>query len=330
MGVSALGDICKGLMEHGMEPEMPAAILQKGTTAAQKRIVATVGTLEAETIRQGVETPAIIVVGKVCTLADEFDWYGKLPLAGRKILVTRPKELISQMAEKLRKKGAEVLELPAIRTTAICPNEPLEEAFAQIGTYDWIVFTSPTGVRIFFDAMKEAGVDIRHLTGAKFAVIGSGTAKALKERGLFYDLMPEVYDGASLGRALAKVCQPGERVLIPRAAIGNQELITELKKVGDLSIHEVSTYDTFYESQTLVDERAEFEEGRIDCAVFTSASTVRGFSEAVKGIDFQKVRAVCIGKQTKAAADALGMETYMAERATMDSVVACVEKLFEK
>lgn len=105
MGVAALGEICRGLMEHGMDRDMPAAVLQKGTTAAQKRILATVSVLQEETERQGVETPAIIVVGKVCALAEEFDWYGELPLAGRKILVTRPKELISSMAERLRCQG---------------------------------------------------------------------------------------------------------------------------------------------------------------------------------------------------------------------------------
>ena len=73
--------------------------------------------------------------------------------------------------------------------------------------------------------------------------------------------------------------------------------------------------------------KAEFDTGTVDYAVFTSASTVRGFAQAVKGIDFSKVKAVCIGRQTKAAADELGMETYMAEQATMDSVVSCVEKL---
>ena len=63
MGVSALPDICEGLIGAGMEKDMPAAILQKGTTAGQKRIVATVSTLEEEVKRQGIETPAIIVVG---------------------------------------------------------------------------------------------------------------------------------------------------------------------------------------------------------------------------------------------------------------------------
>lgn len=330
MGVSALGDICQGLLAHGMDVDMPAAILQKGTTAAQKRIVATVSTLKQEVERQGVETPAIIVVGKVCSLAEEFAWYEKLPLAGKKILVTRPKELISAMAEKLRAKGAEVLELPAIRTVPIQPNEALAAAFERLSDYDWVTFTSPTGVRVFFDAMKENGKDVRSLAGAKIAVIGSGTKKALEERGLFADLMPEVYDGKALGEAMAEACRPGERVLIPRAAIGNHELIAELQKVGHLEVDDVATYDTLYESSPLIDERAEFENGNIDYAVFTSASTVKGFAQAVKGLDFGKVRAVCIGKQTRAAADALGMETYMAEKATMDSVVECVEKLCGK
>lgn len=98
MGVKALPDIMKGLLENGCDPFMPAAVLQKGTLAGQKRIVATVSTLEEEVERQGVETPAIIVVGRVCSLAQEFAWYEDLPLAGTKILVTRPRELVSAMS----------------------------------------------------------------------------------------------------------------------------------------------------------------------------------------------------------------------------------------
>ena len=114
MGVSALSDICQGLLDGGMSPDMPAAILQKGTTAGQKRIVATVSTLPQEVARQGIETPAIIVVGKVCSLSEDFAWYEELPLSGWKVLVTRPKSLVSETSRKLREKGAEVLELPSI------------------------------------------------------------------------------------------------------------------------------------------------------------------------------------------------------------------------
>ena len=135
MGVAALPDICGGLMDAGMDPDMPAAILQKGTTAGQKRIVATVSTLEAEVKRRGIETPAIIVVGKVCTLADRFGWYENLPLAGWKVVVTRPKELVSKTAQLLREKGAEVLELPAIRTVPLEDQTRLHKAMDHLEEY---------------------------------------------------------------------------------------------------------------------------------------------------------------------------------------------------
>mgnify|MGYP005784681401 FL=1 len=243
MGVKALSDICQGLLKAGMDREMPAAILQKGTTARQKRIVATVSTLAEEVRRQGIETPAIIVVGKVCALADKFSWYEKLPLAGWKVLLTRPKDLISSMAGKLRRMGAEVLELPAIRTEPIEENPELEKAMEVLSEYQWLVFTSPTGVKVFFQQMKKYGKDIRSLGQAKVAAIGEGTRKKLEERGIFADLMPEVYDGASLGKALAEVCDGSEKILIPRARLGTRELLIPLEEKG-IHTDDIPTYDT--------------------------------------------------------------------------------------
>lgn len=326
MGLSALEDICEGLMKAGMSPDMPAAVLEKGTTAAQKRIVATVGTLKEEAQRQKAKTPAIIIVGKVCTLSETFAWYEKLPLAGWKILVTRPKALISRTAAQLREKGAEVLEIPSIATVPKEEQNGLQQAFAHMEQYDWLVFTSPTGVDIFFEELFRQKKDIRSLGNVKIAVIGQGTEKKLNERGLFADLMPEIYDGDALGDALAAEVQPQERILIPRAEKGNQNLTAKLLQAG-VQVEDLSTYQTVYEKSSVIDEKAVFENGEIDCVVFTSASTVKGFAESVEGIDYTKVRAACIGKQTKAAADALGMQTYMAERATIDSLIALVEEM---
>ncbi len=60
--------------------------------------------------------------------------------------------------------------------------------------------------------------------------------------------------------------------------------------------------------------------------VFTSSSTVRGFAQATKGMDYSFVRAVCIGRQTEAAAKELAMKTMTAKEATIDSMVeACVK-----
>ena len=327
MGVTALEDICSNLMKAGMEASTPAAILQQGTTAGQKRIVATVGTLKEEVDRQGIETPAIIVVGGVCEVANKFGWYEKLPLAGCKVLVTRPKELISTMAKRLREQGAEVLELPAIAVAPVKDRGTIEACLSRLETYQWIAFTSPSGVRIFFELLLEAGKDIRALGNVKIAAVGTGTKKALKEHGLYPDLVPEVFEGAALGRKIAEVCEKNARILMPRAAIGNHEILEELSKRADLQVDDVATYDTTYEAQELIDEAGEFEQGKIDYAVFTSASTVRGFVNATPGLDYTKVKAACIGRQTQAEAKKHGMTTYVAAEASIDSLVELVIQL---
>ena len=327
MGIAALGDICKGLLSAGMAPDVPAAVLECGTTAAQRRIGATLGTLEAVCAQTTVRTPAIIVVGQVCGLADDFSWYEKRSLAGVRVLVTRPRERISGMADLLRHRGAEVLELPAIRTEPVSDPAPVRAAIDRLarGEYDWITFTSPCGVEIFLAQLLEV-CDIRALASAKLAAIGQGTRKVLWKYGLKADFVPSVYDGRTLGAELAKVCAPGSRMLIPRAAIGNRELIEELARRDDLEITDVATYDTLYESSRVIDERAVIESGDVDFAVFTSASTVRGFAESVRGVDFAKVRAVCIGEQTAAAAREYGMQIWISRRATLESLAERVEE----
>ena len=326
LGIAALEDICKGLLNGGMDPDMPAAVLQKGTTAGQKRVVATVSTLNAEVDRQGIETPAIIVVGKVCSLADRFAWYEKLPLAGWKVLVTRPRQHISKTADLLRKKGAEVLELPSICTVPVEDNSRLYEAFEKLAAYQWIIFTSPVGVEIFFDEMDRKEMDVRSLGQAKIAVIGEGTKKKLKEHHLLADFVPSVYDGETLGTEIAKELQGDEKILIPRAEAGNKKL-TELLEQTGAKVDDIATYTTCYEKSRLIDEKKEFETGSVDCVVFTSASTVKGFVEGTPGLDYTSVKAACIGKQTKAAADAYGMQTRMAKKATIESLIELVEEM---
>ena len=344
MGLSTLPVIMRGLLDAGISPDTPAAVLERGTTAGQRRVLATVSTLEEETDRARIKAPAIIVVGEVCRLAESFAWAEKRPLAGRKILLTRPKELISEMAGRLRRMGAEVLEMPAIETVPIQPNPALEDCFQKdpkgaaysqktAGRTDWMVFTSPTGVRIFMDWFLPDH-DIRDLAGIRIAAIGEGSAKKLRQYGIRCDFVPTVYDGETLGRELAqKIRQEREahndipaavRVLIPRAAIGSRELVEELEKAGDIEILDIPTYTTEYVTKSIVDAREQIENGEIHYAVFTSASTVRGFSAVMEGADLSRIKAVCIGRQTRAAAQAQGMQTRMAEKATLDALLDAV------
>ncbi len=327
MGVAALPDICGGLLAAGMASDMPAAILQQGTTANQKKIVATVSTLEEQVNRLGIETPAIIVVGQVCSYGEDFSWYEKMPLFGAKIVVTRPKDRISAISGKLRELGAQVLEIPAIRTIPIRPNPALEKAIESLSSYDYLVFTSPAGVQYFMEALAAQKKDIRRFSGGKIAVIGQGTEKELKKYGIFADLMPEIYDAAHLGAMIGEDCQDTDRILIPRARIGSKELTEEIEKRKKAGITDLPIYDTVYEKSEFVDERTEFESGNANMAIFTSASTVRGFVQAAQGLDYRKVTAACIGKQTKAAADEYGMRTFVAREATPDALVELAVKI---
>lgn len=327
MGLGALDDICKGLLDADMDPGMPAAVLQQGTTAGQKRVMATVSTLPDIAKREEIETPALIVVGKVCELSEKFEWYEKLPLSGYKVVITRPRGLNSKSAEKLRRRGAEVIELPAIRTEVIPDNKRLSECIQNLKSYQWIAFTSTTGVQVFFEAMAREHCDIRNLIRCRVAAVGRATQRALAQCGLFADLVPDVSDGESLGAKLAGVCGPYDKILLPRAEGGGSEIIEEIRKRADLVVDDVSIYTTTYIKSKDLDERILFETGKVDCAVFTSASTVKGFVEAAEGLDYSLVTAACIGKQTKAAADACGMKTYMAKKATMDSLVDLVIEL---
>ena len=188
--------------------------------------------------------------------------------------------------------------------------------------------------------MKRKKLDVRRLAKTRFAVIGSGSEKELEKYGFYGDLMPEVYDGEHLGMALAAVCEEeltkkdtekSLRILIPRAAVGNQELIWALAQVSGLEVSDVPTYDTYYgldteEETPALDLAAELSSGGRDYVIFTSASTVKGFAAAAAGLDDTKVRAICIGRQTKEAADALGMQTWMSEKASIDSLI---DKLME-
>lgn len=326
MGIAALPDICSGLLEAGLDGSTPAAVLERGTTAAQRRIGATLETLEAECAKVQVRTPAIIVVGRVCALADTFFWAEKRPLSGVKVLLTRPRELSSGFASILREKGAEVLELPAIRTEPATDPGPIRRAIQRLagGGYDWIVFTSPTGVRVFFRELMEIS-DHRAMCCVKIAAIGQGTAKALLELGWKADFIPSTADGETLGTELYRRCSPDARILIPRAASGGKELIHELERDGRV-IDDVPLYHTVYAASRVIDPRQVLEEDEHCFAVFTSASTVNGFAGSVPDADMHMVRAVCIGRQTAAAAGALGMKIWIAPKATLESLAQELEE----
>ena len=328
MGVASLKEITKGLLEAKMDPETPAAIIENGTTSAQKSVTSNLKTLAKRAKEEGIKAPAVIVIGDVAGCAKSLSWREKLPLYGRKIILCRPEGRSKKTALSLREKGAEVLEFPSISTRQIKENSRLKECISGLDKYGWIVFTGAEGVRVFFKKLFEYGKDARNLSGIKFAAIGPATAKELKKYAIASDLVPEKYDGASLGKELLKRAKPNERILIPRSSIGGDDIINALKKRPDILADDVPVYDIFYEEPAFAGIRKCIEENTADCVVFASASAVRGFAAAFKGEDLTKTTAVCIGQPTRKEADKYGMKSYVAESAEMRSVEEKITELF--
>ena len=142
--------------------------------------------------------------------------------------------------------------------------------------------------------------------------------------------MPQEYYAADLGRALAQQMQPGERLLLPRAKMGSQELTDILQQQG-IHCTDLPLYDTVYTSHNCDKVRQMIEENAISCAVFTtsftslplmftSASTVEGFVRSMQDCPLRGLRALCIGEKTAQAARQAGMQVSVSKQATIDSL----------
>ena len=80
MGVSSITDVCAGCISAGMEKDMPAAIVENATMSQQRKFIGTVETLPSIARDNEVKSPAVIIIGKVCSLSERFDWFSTKPL----------------------------------------------------------------------------------------------------------------------------------------------------------------------------------------------------------------------------------------------------------
>ena len=321
MGVTSLPKICKGLLDAGMAPDMPAAVIEKGTCPGQRKLISTLEKLSSEAEKAGVKSPAIIVVGKVCSLSNRFDWFDCLSLKGKTVVVTRPEDRSGTLTQRLRELGAEAVDYPCIRTVAREENPELEEAIGNLSRYRCLVFTSPAGPEIFFRRLRAAGRDARALSGLTLAAIGPKTAKALEKHGVTADLVPETYDSDHLAKALEAVEGP---VLLCRASRGSTALPEMLERKG-IPFADVPIYDTVYTSPD--PQKVDALLGEKLLVTFTSASTVRGFVESLPGRDLKNVIGCCIGKQTEAEAKKYGLTTVVSQEATMESLMETIKEV---
>src|SRR5262249_53163651 len=158
------------------------------TRPAQETLTGTLATLPGLLVERGMKPPATIVVGEVVRLREKLDWYERLPLFGKRIVVTRAKEQADALAARLRALGADAIEVPTIEIRPAADFGPLDRAIANLQSYDWLIFTSANGVRFFVDRLDRSNADWRALQ-ARICAIGPATRAAVEALHLKVDLM---------------------------------------------------------------------------------------------------------------------------------------------
>jgi uroporphyrinogen III methyltransferase/synthase len=286
MGVRQLPRIAERLIAHGRAPNEPAAIIERGTLPDQRTVRTTLTALGEQEAR----APAVTVVGPVAAMHDELSWLRDGPLSGVTVAVTRARAQASGLAARLRALGAGVVEAPAIRI------EPLPVALPEPGAYDLLVLTSPNGVDELFRHVRDA----RALAGPTIAVVGPGTAAALRARGVEPDVVPQRAVGEGLVEALAG--RRFRRALVARAQDA-RDVVPDALRAAGTEVDVVALYRTMPEP--LADDARAAVLGA-DWATFTSASSVRFFRDAAGTLDGPRIAS--IGPVTSAALRELGCE----------------------
>jgi uroporphyrinogen III methyltransferase/synthase len=311
--------VAAALLDLELDPDTPVLVVSQPATARQQTIATALAGVPA------VPGPAVVIVGEA---AGErlVPWWESRPLFGLSVLVPRSRQQAGLLSAELRALGAEPVEVPTIAIEP--PRNPatLDKAVAGIvsGRYAWVAFTSANAVTALRERIELVGLDARVFSGTKIAAVGTATAESLREFGLRPDLVPSgSMTAAALGREWPPRddrLDPLDRILLPRADIATETLVSAVKAKGWL-VDEVTAYRTVRAAPPQEEVRAAVRGGGIDAVVFTSSSTVRNFV-ALCGLPHPSTVVAVIGPQTAATARELGLRVDVESRQSTVTGVA--------
>src|SRR2546428_11951411 len=230
-------------------------------------------------------------------------------MRNRRVLVLRPADQAGALAARLQTIGMDPVVIPAVAIHPPASWEDVDAALGRLASYDWVLFTSASGVSMFFARRRAQEIAGSLPAPARWAAIGPGTAAALLAQGVHDPWVPSRYLGETAGDELP--ASPGQRVLRICGETATPVAPVRLRGRGIL-VDEVVAYRTVEappESDSLL--RHAWSEG-IDAVVFTSASTVRGFARLAQRVRIDDaigdVVIVAIGPVTAGAARVMGWQ----------------------
>lgn len=328
MARTKLAGIAQELLEGGMDPSTPFAFIQWGGSNRQRVVTST---LEKSISGAPAEigTPMIAIVGPLVTYREQLQWLERKPLFGRTILLLRAPEQNESVARELENLGAEVLVEPVIRIEPPRTWSEVDQVIEEIGSFDWIVFSSRNGVRHFIDRLLNLGKDVRALANSKIAAIGPGTGEELRLLSLRADLIPSEHRAEGLAAELLPHVNE-KKILLVRADRGRTVLEEQLGPVAR-EVKTVVTYRQVDVTQPSGDTLDRLRKGEITDVLLTSSNIARGFfgwlDEETRKVVRERTRVVSISPVTSGVIRELGFD--VAREAKIYTMEGMIEALLE-
>ena len=320
MGMHHLPEIVTELLAAGKDRNTPCAIVMEGTTKGQKTVRAPLFELPARAAKQGLTSPAVIVVGAVAGME-----LVSRPITGITVGVTGTRHFVDRISSELQDRGLSPWDMSFMEI------RPTKEPLPDLADYGWLVFTSPNGVRVFLDQWKQERRDLRSLYDKKIAVIGPGTAAVLQGAGIYADYMPRVYDAAHLAQGLSDIIlkETGPCPAIFLRAKQGSDILPLTFREKKIPCVEYPLYELGVQEE----KRDAVIAKEPDYIVFGSAMGVRAYFEGLqkKGIGNTKSRYVCIGECcAKEVSQYTDTQPLIAEESSVSAVAECLCREIEK
>ncbi len=277
MGMSNLEEIVGHLISGGRAPDTPAAVVMEGTTPRQRVVEAPLSELVKRAKEAGLRAPSAVVVGGVVQLRKALAWFERLPLFGKRVLVTRTLEQSASLRDALQEAGAEPAVIPMIRIEAILESPEIDAALADLAEYDVLLLTSANAARHLAARAEERGCDLAVLH-AEVVCVGPATAAAALEAGFPVHQVPvSRFDAEAMLDGIRRELSPaGKRFLLPRAAKSREVLPSGLREIG-ARVDAVSVYRTVPADVDWARLGERLAQGEFDALTFASPSAVRHF-----------------------------------------------------
>jgi uroporphyrinogen III methyltransferase/synthase len=289
MSVTHLDDVVQRLLAAGRAPDEPAAVIEWGTTDAQRTVVAPLAELPARVRDAGVQPPALTVVGPVVALREPLAWFEP-----RRILLVSTKDERPVV-------GASVTRVSPLKLHWRA--DDVGAALEHLGRFAWVAFSSAHAVDAVEGALVARGLDVRALAGRRLAAVGEATTRRLCAL-----CKPDLV-GRAGGAALADeiLAAGGGPTLVVRAAGGREELAERLRAAGQ-EVEVLDAYEAVPDEAALAAAAATHRERPFAALAFTSPRGAAAFVEAVGGVAaLGRPLIGAIGATTRAALVELGL-----------------------